>query len=138
MEAVSDILKGSNSAFDQKAASLMVVLDGGGSALTTGVKGDLVVPWNCTITGWTLLADQSGSIVIDVWRDSYANYPPTVADTIAGTEKPTLSSAAKNQDLALSSWTTSLSAGDILRFNVDSVATVQRVTLVLHVTRSAG
>jgi hypothetical protein len=138
MEALSDILKGSNSAFDQKAASLTVVLDGGGSALTTGVKGDLIVPWNCTVTGWTLLADQSGSIVIDVWRDSYANYPPTVADTIAGSEKPTLSSATKNQDLTLTTWTTSLSAGDILRFNVDSVATVQRVTLAIHVTRSAG
>lgn len=138
MEAVSDILKGSNSAFDQKAASLMAVLDGGGSALTTGVKGDLVIPWNCTVTGWTLLADQSGSIVIDVWRDSYANYPPTVADTIAGSEKPTLSSATKNQDLTLTTWTTSLSAGDILRFKVDSVATVQRVTLAIHVTRSAG
>jgi hypothetical protein len=85
-----------------------------------------------TITGWTLLADQPGSIVVDVWRDSYASFPPTAADTIAGTEKPTLESVQKNQDLGLSTWTTSMAAGDILAFNVDSAATVQRVTLSIR------
>jgi len=93
------------------------------------------VPFNCTITGWTLLADVSGSIVIDVWKDSYGNFPPTVADTIAGTEKPTLSSAQKNQDLTLSTWTTGLLQGDVLGFNVDSVTTVTWIALALRVTK---
>ena len=84
------------------------------------------------ITGWTLLADQSGSIVIDVWKDSYGNFPPTVADTIAGTEKPTLSSEQKNQDLSLSTWTQDIDAGDVLAFNVDSATTVEQVTLTLR------
>ena len=93
------------------------------------------MPFNCTITGWTLLADQSGSIVIDVWKDSYGNFPPTVADTIAGTEKPTLASVQKNQDLTLSTWTTGLLQGDVLGFNVDSVTTVTRIALALRVTK---
>ena len=111
--------------------SLSFVIDGGGSAITTGVKGDLVCPFAGTITGWTILGDQSGSIVVDVWKDTYANFPPTVADTIAGTEKPTITTATKGQDLSLSSWTTSVAAGDILRFNVDSITTLTRVTLVI-------
>jgi hypothetical protein len=112
------------------------IIDGAGSTITTGVKGDLPIPFNCTITGWTILADQSGSIVVDVWKDTYANFPPTVADTIAGSEKPTISTATKGQDLSLSTWTTAITAGDILRFNVDSVTSIQRATVLLHVLKT--
>ena len=114
---------------------LSFIIDGGGSAITTGQKGHLEVPFDMTITGWTILADQSGSIVVDVWRDTYANFPPTVADTIAGTEKPTLATAQKNQDLSLTSWTLALKEGDILAFNVDSITTVTRVTISIRGTR---
>lgn len=118
-----------------QTGALHVTLDGGGAAITTGVKLDVEVPYDLTVTGWRLVADQSGSIVIDVWADTYANFPPTVADTIAGTEKPTLSAAVKNEDTALSSWTTALTAGDWLRFNVDSASTVERVALTIFYTR---
>jgi hypothetical protein len=117
-------------------ATITFIIDGGGSAIATGEKGHLEIPFACTITGWTILADQSGSIVVDVWKDTYANFPPTVADTIAGSEKPTLSSAQKNQDLTLTTWTTSIAAGDILAFNVDSCTTVTRVTISLKVTKA--
>ena len=121
---------------DVKTAAIIFIIDGGGAAITTGVKGDIEIPFACTVNSWTILADQSGSIVVDVWKDTYANFPPTVADTIAGSEKPTLTAAAKNQDASLSTWTTSITAGDILRFNVDSAATVTRVTIAIKVTRT--
>ena len=119
-----------------KIASITFIIDGGGSAITTGVKGFLEIPFACTISRATLLADQSGSIVVDVWKDTYANYPPTVADTITASAKPTISSATKSQDSTLTGWTTSVSAGDILGFNVDSASTVTRVTVALKVTKS--
>lgn len=119
-----------------RLASIFYVIDGGGAAITTGVKGDLLIPFACTITAATLLADQTGSIVIDVWTDSYANFPPTVADTITASAKPTLSSAAKSQDTTLTGWTKTITAGQLLRFNVDSASTVTRVTLALSVTRT--
>jgi len=56
--------------------------------------------------------------------------------SIAGTAKPTLSSVQKNRTTTLTGWTTAITAGDILEFNVDSVATVVRVTLSLTVTRT--
>ena len=120
--------------FDE-IATLTYIISGGGSAISTGAKGFLEIPFACTIVGWTLLADVSGSIVIDVWNDTYANFPPVVADTIAGTEKPTLSAVQKNQDLALTTWITAVAAGDILRFNVDSAATVTEVTLSIRVRK---
>lgn len=115
--------------------TITFIIDGGGSAITTGEKGDITIPFACTINEWTLLADQSGSIVVDIWKDTYANYPPTVADTITASAKPTISAATKGQSSTLTGWTTSIAAGDILAFNVDSASTVQRVTLSLKVTR---
>ena len=119
-----------------KTLTITFIIDGGGSAITTGQKGHLEIPFACTITGWTILADQSGSIVVDVWKDTYANFPPTVADTIAGTEKPTLATAQKNQDLTPTTWTTAIDAGDILAFNVDSVSDIERVTISLEVVKT--
>jgi hypothetical protein len=105
----------------------------GGAALTTGVHKYMYINQPFLILGWTLIADQSGSMVIDVWSDTYANAPPTVADTIAGSEKPTLSAAQKNQDLSLSSWTFLVPGGNVLGFNVDSAATCTFATLTLDI-----
>lgn len=115
--------------------SRQIIIDGGGSVITTGLKGDLVIPFACTITGVTLLGDQSGSIVIDLWKDTYTNYPPTIADSIAASAKPTITTATKSQDTTLTGWTTSVAAGDIIRVNVDSVTTLTRVALILTLSK---
>ncbi len=115
--------------------TLQVIILGGGSEITTGIKCDLVVPYDCTITGVTLLADQTGSIVIDIWKDTYANFPPSNPDSITASAPPTISSADDSQDNTLTGWTTSLTAGDILRINVDSCTTITAVTLCLTVTK---
>jgi hypothetical protein len=90
-----------------------------------------------TITKVRLLSSDaavtSGSIVVDVWKDTYANYPPTVADTITASAKPTITTATKSEDSTLTGWTTSVAAGDVFGFNVDSVTSLKRVTLELTV-----
>ncbi len=116
--------------------SLGFTIDGGGSAITTGVKGYLSVPFACTINSWVILADQSGSIVIDLWKDTLANFPPTIADTITGSEKPTLSSATNNTDTNLTTWNTTVAEGDIIAFKVDSATTVTRVQVFFKVTKT--
>ena len=117
-------------------ATLTFVVDGGASAITTGQKGHLHIPFNCTITQVTLLADQTGSIVIDIWKDGYGFFPPTDADSVTGSGPPTISSAQKYQDSTLTGWTTYIYANDVLAFNVDSCTTITRVTLSLRVTKS--
>lgn len=117
-------------------ASLTFIIDGGGSAITTGQKDHLEVPFACTIQQVTMLADQSGSIVVDIWKDTYANFPATDADSITASTPPTISSAQKSQDSTLTGWTKSISSGDILAFNVDSCATITRVTISLKVEKT--
>jgi|GEM_PF-1702188 len=107
------------------------IIDGGGVAITTGVKGDLYFPDAFTITGVVMLADQSGSIVVDLWEDTYANYPPVVGDTITASAKPTISSTTKSKDTTLTGWTAAVAADSTIRFNVDSATTVTRVVVAL-------
>lgn len=115
------------------AGAIEFTIDGGGSAILTGVKGDIEIPFACTITAVRLFSDVSGSIVIDLWKDTYANFPPTAADTITASAKPTLSSATKSENTTLTGWTTALAAGDVLRVNVDSATTVTRVTVSISI-----
>lgn len=119
-----------------QAAGLEFTLDGGGVAITAGIKGDVEIPFAATIAAVRLLADQSGSLVVDLWKDSYANFPPVVGDSICGSAKPTLSSASKSEDTTLTGWTTTVAAGDIIRVNVVSAATVTRALLSLTLVRS--
>jgi hypothetical protein len=133
---VTGTLATSNLSTAMQKKSIAFTINGNGSVITTGVAGDLYVPYACTITANTLLADASGSIVIDIWKVAYASYPSTVANTITASALPTLSSAISAQDNTLTGWTTSVSAGDTLRFNVNSATTVKRVVLTLTVTVS--
>lgn len=113
---------------------LEFLIDGGGSVITTGAKGVLHVPYDCTINLGVLLGDQSGSIVVDVWKDTYANYPPTDADSITASAPLTISGATNSSDAVLTGWTLSLLKGDVLRYNVDSVTSLTWCLVSLGVT----
>lgn len=118
------------------ATGLQFLIDGGGAAITTGIKMDLIVPAKCTANSWTVLLDQSGSIQFDLWKDTYANYPPTVADTITGTDKPLVAAATKGTSSALTGWTTAWSEGDTIRVNVDSITTATRALCYIDLAYS--
>lgn len=117
--------------------SIGITIDGGGSTITSGVKGFAVVPVSGTITAATLLSTDAMatacSVVIDVWVDSVGNYPPTDADSITASAPPTLGTEAASHDTTLTGWTTALTAGTVMGFAVDSVTGCTRVTLTLTV-----
>lgn len=105
----------------------------GGASISTGVqKGDMVMGCTGVITGVDALADQSGSIVVDIWKDTYANYPPVDADSITASAPVTITTATKSQDYTLTGWTKHFSAGDTFRFNVDSVTSHTCVAINIH------
>jgi hypothetical protein len=117
-------------------ATIIYVMDGGSLVLSTGIKGDLEIPFDCVIHQATLLADQTGSIAIDIWRAPYASYPPTVANTIVGGNPPTIIAGVKSKDTTLTGWSPAITAGDTLRFNINSISSIKRVTLSLSVERA--
>ncbi len=108
----------------------------GTQLIATTDVATLVVPYGGVITGWEIFEASdvpvASDIVIDTWKDSYANYPPTVADTIWVT-KPSLTAAIKNQASGLN---IPFVAGDVFKFKVDSVSLAKNVLLVIYVTKS--
>ncbi len=91
------------------------------------------IPVGLRVVGWSLVADNPGFLVLDVWRSTFAAAPPTVAGTIAGSEKPTLSGVQKAQDLSLTTWTTDINANEVLAVNVDSNnAVIKQAVLTLQ------
>lgn len=111
-----------------------ITIDGGGSTPATGSKGFLQVPFAGTITGWTLIADQSGSASITVKKSTYAAFPTN--SSIVASAPPALSSQQNATSATLTGWTTAIAAGDVLEFVLASATTVQRLVLELQITRS--
>lgn len=113
-----------------------VTFDGNGSPPTVGAVGYLVCPFAGSIDQWHIVADASGSAVVDVWKAAGAI--PTDANRIAGTEKPTLSAQQLASDVALSTWSTlSVAAGDVFGFELESVSTCTRLTVEIRISESA-
>lgn len=90
------------------------------------------MPYALTVTRWDLQADASGSITLEVERA--AEGTPTTFSSVAGSEKPALSSAQTANDTSpFSGGDTTWDAGDRIKVYVSGTpATVKRVAL--HVT----
>jgi hypothetical protein len=114
-----------------------ITIDGSGSDITTGIKGYVRVPFSGTIVRATLLSSDegaspaSGDVVIDVLKDIFANYPPTTS--ICASAKPRLTNDQTYEDATLTGWDTTVTAGDVFGFEVESASGVTRATLILDV-----
>lgn len=142
--ATTDILSGLTAAQIRIDAGLTqaniqqisMIASNGGSTLATGVIGYVYCQFAGTITSATLMADAVGSIVVDVWKIAFASFPPTITNSIAASDLPTLSSAQSMQDSTLTGWTKSVSAGDVFAFNINSVTSIKEINLTLLITTS--
>jgi hypothetical protein len=119
------------------SGAISITIDGAGSVITTGTKGvPKKIPYTGTINSVEIVADQTGTVVVDIWKDTYANYPPTVADSIVGAAYPTLSGEIKSQDNTLIGWTTTINKGDYIIFNVRECSTITQIELTLDITKN--
>ena len=101
------------------------------TAITTGAKGRKPVSFNGTIVGWRLVADQSTTTTVDIWKANLAI--PTVANTITAAAKPALTAAQLAGSTTLTGWTTSVADGDVFILNVDSNNNATYICLELDI-----
>lgn len=101
-------------------------LDG---TITSGTKGVYQFKQGM-IKSVSLFADASCSIVIDIKKTSYADYP-ALFTSITASAKPTLSSATKSTDSTLTGWTTAIADNDMIQFVVDSVTQGSATFIIL-------
>lgn len=118
-----------------RLAAMEFEIGDGVNVINANTQGWQEVPFDCSLVRATVLADQTGSIVIDVWKAPYSSYPPTVSNSITGGAPPSISGGIKFQNTTLTGWTTSFSAGDIVKFNVNSASSIAKATLSLVLLR---
>jgi hypothetical protein len=112
------------------AGTVGVTIDGSGSTPSTGVKGYIVLPYNCNIVSWYITSDVVGSAVFNVkYAASIAGIGSTTS--IVAAAPPTLTSAQAATSSTLTGWTTSFVAGNVLEFDLSSVSSSTRLTLQL-------
>jgi hypothetical protein len=120
-----------------KTGSCGVVFDGGGQVIQTKTAY-VQVPYNGTLTSWTLVADVSGSCTITVFKDTYANFPPTTTADDVYVTAPSLSSQQKNQNLTptyIGSQAT-VTAGDYIGFTISAITTITWANLTIQITKT--
>lgn len=106
----------------------VAVGDPAGSALATGVLGYIVAPTACTITGWDIVVD-SGTATVDVWKIATGTAKPTVANTITAAALPAISTGTAIHSTTLTAWTTTVTANDIIGFNLTTTSGPKYVTV---------
>jgi len=111
-----------------------LVIDGASSSLISGEVGEYYSTVNGTIQSVTILADQTGSCVFNIYKSTYSSFPTMTS--IVASAKPTLTSAQKSQDTTLSGWTTTINDGDCLKFVLESASTITRASITLKILRT--
>jgi len=107
--------------------------DGQGGFITTGLTRYFVAPYNATITGWSIVAEgTSPTCTIDVWKIASGTTLPTVANTITASAIPALSTGNVVRSSTLTGWTTAITAGDILAFNIDAASNALTIKINLE------
>ena len=104
-------------------------IDGVGVVPVVGAVGGGPVSYSGSFTGWKIIntLGVASSIVLTIKKNG---------TDISGTEKPTLASATSNEDLSLSTWTTSFTKGDVITATIDSVSVGTKYSLTLYAEAS--
>jgi hypothetical protein len=110
----------------------------GGTSTVTACDQEISLPTDGTIIAWTILADKTANASIDLWVEDYADYPPTIDDSICNSSYITLSSANKSmdsieiQDAPILNWVRAFNAGSIMTAHIRSVSLASRITLIIE------
>lgn len=112
------------------------VVESGSFDMEPGIKGQITLDVTGTIDSWMIVSDQPGTLILDIKKSSYNDYPNMTS--ITGTEKPFLGvingiQQSKNKDEDLTSWNRVLNAGDVLQYEVIAVSNIKRFLIALKV-----
>jgi|SRR5262245_1068492 len=126
--------------------SVSFVLGSMSSPLTTAERLVVPIARSYRVLGRSIVADASGSCVVDVRKATPASSFPASGDiatgnSICATAKPTLASQRAvwldpdNPAASVPGWTVDIEAGSVLQFVVESTSTVKQVTVFLELQR---
>lgn len=113
--------------------TIVFLIDNGSQPIPPGSKGYLTLDVAGQIQSWTILADNVGSIAIDIKKTSFENFPNDFT-SIVNSQYPLLLDGVKATNDDVTAWDETLSPGDILDFEVLSCAGINRCTVTLKLS----
>lgn len=111
---------------------ITVLIDATPDDISLGKKAQRLIPYNCSVSEWYIISEQTGSIEFDLKKSTFSGYPTT--SSIISVDPPKLVNQSKNSDLSVTGWT-NINAGDILEIYVSSNVSIKYVTLYLKLQK---
>jgi hypothetical protein len=128
------------------AGGILVVFGDGTTAIQAGTLVDIPMPdFNIRLISWELLSTVTGSISIDIYRDTYGNFPPSGVDSITDNGPPSIVSGIKAQGTVPfgtdvfgfpTGWKRDINVGETLRAYVESAGGgIKQVSMMIRYIR---
>jgi hypothetical protein len=112
---------------------ISLYIDGTPDVISTGKKAFRLIPYDCEVTEWYVVAASAGTIEFDVRSSSFASYPSAIS-IVGASDYPSLNSQVKNSNTSVTGWS-NLNAGDMVDLYVTSNADVENVGLFIKIRR---
>lgn len=117
----------------QNKITLVGIFDGAGSAVASGSKFYIACPYAGTISAYSIIVD-TGTCTVTTWKKAAGTAIPTVADTIS-TSGVAISSGTVVRSTTVTDFTsTTVTANDILAFNISAVSAATKIIFELEIT----
>jgi len=123
-----------------KEVAFNIIFDGSGATLTTDMYVEVIVPLKMDLAEYTATANQTGIFNCDVWRQAWSSDYSSDSfvdsdDSITASAPILIDSDTSKQDTTLTGWTKGLAADDILRFQLENVTNIKKVTISMRANR---
>ena len=118
-----------------KVGSCGVTFDGGGQVVQNKTAY-VQMPYNGTLTSWSMVADQGGNCTITVSKGTFTGFP--TFSTVYATA-PAITSPNQKASVALPTYNAGMAtvtAGDVLKFDISGVSTITWVNLSISITKT--
>ena len=104
------------------------VVDSGSHDMLAGNKGNITIDVTGIIESFTILSDQQGDLILNIKKSNYTDFPTYTSILPSNLS---LSNTQKYRDDNLVGWDKTITAGDILSFDVVSVTDIRRFLISL-------
>lgn len=118
-----------------KTSQITAIFDGGGSAVTSGSTVYIPCTFGASIIAYTIMVD-TGTCTVKTWKVATGTAIPTVTDSIS-TSGVAISTGTAIRSTTLTDFTTTtITANDMLAFNISAISGATKIIFTLEVRKS--
>ena len=118
-----------------KTSQITAIFDGGGSAVTSGSTVYIPCTFGASIVAYTIMVD-TGTCTVKTWKVATGTAIPTVANSISTSGVSISTGTAIRSTTVTDFTTTTITANNMLAFNITAVSGATKIIFTLEVRKS--